>query len=94
SLTLVSLPPSAAADLHKFCICANKSGGELEYNDSATRKMCSAYLRRNTGNKQWDRCPDCTYVANDLLCRSKGYHMGGDEVNYYCKKFGATESRC
>ncbi|KAL5323024.1 hypothetical protein ACEPPN_007551 [Leptodophora sp. 'Broadleaf-Isolate-01'] len=94
TLIIATLAAGAAADLHNYCICANKSGGQLEYNDSATRQMCVAYLKRNTGNKWWDSCPDCTYLSTDLLCRSKGKHMGGDQVRAYCAQFGASESRC
>jgi hypothetical protein len=35
----------------------------LEQNAAATRKACAAYRNRNTGNKMWDKCPDCTTVS-------------------------------
>ncbi|KAF6812102.1 hypothetical protein CPLU01_14970 [Colletotrichum plurivorum] len=69
-------------------------------NAEATKKACAAYRNRNTGNKQWDKCPDCTvgwrhsedpnYCA--LACNSNGWHIGGDEWLYYCKQAGADGS--
>ncbi|KAF6817777.1 hypothetical protein CSOJ01_02214, partial [Colletotrichum sojae] len=69
-------------------------------NEAATRKACAAYKNRNTGNKQWDKCPDCTvgwrhtedptYCA--IACNSAGSHIGGDEWLYYCKQSGADGS--
>ncbi|KAK1641471.1 hypothetical protein BDP81DRAFT_419000 [Colletotrichum phormii] len=29
----------------------------------ATKCACNYYKNRNTGNKQWDKCPDCTFVS-------------------------------
>ncbi|KPM36376.1 hypothetical protein AK830_g10198 [Neonectria ditissima] len=54
----------------------------------ATKCACNYYRNRNTGNKQWDKCPDCTF--DGTACNSAGWHIGGDEMNYYCtKKCGA-----
>ncbi|WYZ43411.1 hypothetical protein EsH8_VI_001110 [Colletotrichum jinshuiense] len=69
-------------------------------NAAATRKACAAYRNRNTGNQQWDKCPDCTVGYRHtpdadycvLACNSAGSHLGGDEWNYYCKQAGADES--
>ncbi|KAG8162297.1 hypothetical protein KVR01_008062 [Diaporthe batatas] len=69
-------------------------------NAAATKKACAAYRNRNTGNEQWDKCPDCTigwrqsqdptYCA--ITCNSNGEHIGGDEWLYYCKQAGADDS--
>ncbi|GJC79118.1 hypothetical protein Ct61P_03313 [Colletotrichum tofieldiae] len=57
----------------------------------ATKCACNYYKNRNTGNKQWDQCPDCTF--DGLQCNSAGKHIGGDELYYYCtKKCGAQGS--
>ncbi|KAH7152242.1 hypothetical protein B0J13DRAFT_673297 [Dactylonectria estremocensis] len=57
----------------------------------ATRCACNYYHNRNTGNKQWDKCPDCTF--DGTVCNSGAWHIGGDEMNYYCtKKCGAQGS--
>lgn len=64
--TLLALAFSAfvAADLHRDGICYNVIGGSDVYNADATVKACGNYLKRNTGNKQWDKCPDCKMVSN------------------------------
>ncbi|OLN86075.1 hypothetical protein CCHL11_05309 [Colletotrichum chlorophyti] len=35
---------------------------DYEILPEATKCACDMYRRRNTGNKQWDQCPDCTYM--------------------------------
>lgn len=32
-------------------------------NAAATRAACARYKARNTGNQQWDKCPDCVAVS-------------------------------
>ncbi|KAF6837996.1 hypothetical protein CMUS01_04827 [Colletotrichum musicola] len=69
-------------------------------NAEATKKACAAYHNRNTGNEQWDKCPDCTVGwrnTNDpnycvLACNSAAEHIGGDEWLYYCKQAGADDA--
>ncbi|KAF6803342.1 hypothetical protein CMUS01_15117, partial [Colletotrichum musicola] len=63
----------------------------VRQNTAATQKACDRYKARNTGNQQWDKCPDCkTSLRGDLLvCNSLGKHIGGDEWDYYCKQVGA-----
>ncbi|KAH7006750.1 hypothetical protein EDB80DRAFT_684019 [Ilyonectria destructans] len=62
-----------------------------EINTAATQCACNYYLHRNTGNHQWDKCPDCTF--DGTACNSAGWHIGGDEMNYYCtQKCGAQGS--
>ncbi|CAG5177610.1 uncharacterized protein ALTATR162_LOCUS8311 [Alternaria atra] len=82
------------ADLHKEGLCIDKIGGQYVYNADATKKACDAYLQRNTGDKQWDKCPDCkmTEVGKLNLCQSLENHIGGDELNYYCTQNGASDS--
>ncbi|KAH7125772.1 hypothetical protein B0J11DRAFT_568497 [Dendryphion nanum] len=91
---------SAIADLHNAAVCVtgrtySPIGGtpfspsqtwakHFEILPDATKCACDAYRRRNTGNKQWDQCPDCTF--DGLQCVSKGWHIGGDEITYYCEK--------
>ncbi|OLN97768.1 hypothetical protein CCHL11_07903 [Colletotrichum chlorophyti] len=58
-------------------------------NTAATDCACKYYKRRNTGNKQWDQCPDCEF--NGLECYSYGWHIGGDEMNHYCTKYCGAE---
>jgi len=29
-----------------------------------TKCACDLYKQRNTGNNQWDQCPDCTFVCS------------------------------
>jgi hypothetical protein len=62
------LAPFAAADLHSAGVCVDTKGGVAVYNEAATKAACGNYNVRNTGNKQWDKCPDCTMVEalNDL----------------------------
>ncbi|KAI4956697.1 hypothetical protein J4E91_000910 [Alternaria rosae] len=82
------------ADLHREGLCVDEVGGQYVYNADATTKACDAYLKRNTGGQQWDTCADCkmTEVGKLNLCQSLGNHIGGDELNYYCKENGAGNS--
>ncbi|PIG88406.1 hypothetical protein AARAC_004608 [Aspergillus arachidicola] len=95
SLIVTALAASVVADLHYTGVCVDSSGGVDTYNRDATEKACAAYKNRNTGNKQWDQCPDCT-VKNEkdifYYCDSAAQHIGGDELNYYCKQNGAGDS--
>ncbi|CAG8958304.1 hypothetical protein HYFRA_00000659 [Hymenoscyphus fraxineus] len=87
-------------DMHRqlFCVDYDRAknlveGGEVSEDNDATDNACAMYRRRNTGNKKWDKCPDC-YIrvlkgSNIHVCISEGRHMGGDEMTYYCKKSGA-----
>ncbi|KAH7065751.1 hypothetical protein BKA63DRAFT_164194 [Paraphoma chrysanthemicola] len=88
------IAPFARADLHSDGVCIDKIGGQNVYNAAATKAACTAYLQRNTGNKQWDQCPDCTMktVGNLEVCHSDGWHLGGDELNHYCKQSNARGS--
>ncbi|KAH7374284.1 hypothetical protein BKA66DRAFT_589802 [Pyrenochaeta sp. MPI-SDFR-AT-0127] len=88
------LAPFASAALHTDGVCVDKVSGTSVYNKDATAAACGAYLRRNTGDKQWDKCPDCTMkvIGNLNVCHSDGKHIGGDELNYYCKQNKAGAS--
>ncbi|KAJ4986132.1 hypothetical protein SVAN01_08396 [Stagonosporopsis vannaccii] len=89
------LAPFVAADLHSDAICYDKKGGASVYNEAATKAACGNYRVRNTGNKQWDQCPDCEMrvIGNLNVCHSDGWHIGGDEMSYYCTKInGASAS--
>ncbi|KAK6208532.1 hypothetical protein QIS74_12050 [Colletotrichum tabaci] len=106
-LTLVALAASVAADLHNQAVCVKNRvespvGGtawsvsytwsnNYEIEVEATKCACEHYKNRNTGDKQWDQCPDCKVI--DMICHSDGWHIGGDEMNYYCsEKCGAQGS--
>ncbi|CRK06995.1 hypothetical protein BN1723_006580 [Verticillium longisporum] len=103
----IMLAGGALADLHKVAVCVTNrksapiggTGWSASYNwaknyeilPEATRCACNLYRQRKTGNKQWDKCRDCTF--DGLGCNSAGWHIGGDEMNYYCsKKCGAQGS--
>lgn len=51
-----------SAELHVQGLCVDSVGGQYVYNEAATKAMCEAYKNRNTGNEQWDKCPDCVMV--------------------------------
>lgn len=57
------LAPFVAADLHSDAICYDNKGGASVYNEAATKAACGNYKVRNTGDKQWDQCPDCEMVS-------------------------------
>ncbi|KAH6625784.1 hypothetical protein C7974DRAFT_377247 [Boeremia exigua] len=82
------LAPFVAADLHNAGICVDYKGGVAVYNEAATKAACGNYKARNTGNKQWDQCPDCEMkvTGNLNVCSSPAWHIGGDELNHYCEK--------
>ncbi|KAF2686263.1 hypothetical protein K458DRAFT_363962 [Lentithecium fluviatile CBS 122367] len=84
----------ASADLHYSGLCVDRVGGQNVYNDAATKAACGNYLMRNTGSKQWDTCPDCVMQNKGGVdfCHSEAQHIGGDELNYYCKLNGAADS--
>ncbi|KAJ0421250.1 hypothetical protein BJY00DRAFT_312163 [Aspergillus carlsbadensis] len=96
SLIIAAIAAGAFADLHTQGVCIDTPGSGVEvYNKAATEKACANYRNRTTGSEQWDRCPDCTLLnEKDLLyyCESKDRHIGGDELNYYCKQNGAGDS--
>ncbi|RDW84766.1 hypothetical protein BP6252_02356 [Coleophoma cylindrospora] len=83
------------ADLHSRGICVDlvDTDGYEVYNEDASKQACEWYLARNTGTEQWDQCPDC-YFSTDPVphCRSDGWHIGGDELYYYCQLAGADTS--
>jgi hypothetical protein len=56
------LAPFVAADVHSDGVCIDKKGGNV-YNEAATKAACGNYKVRNTGDKQWDQCPDCEMVS-------------------------------
>ncbi|KAF5549086.1 hypothetical protein FMEXI_4428 [Fusarium mexicanum] len=115
--SLLALATLASAKLHNQAVCVSNRnyspiGGtawSVSYNwkvnyeilPDATNCACAYYRNRNTGNKQWDKCPDCRFVGyprcniserganmeqDGLVCGSKGWHIGGDEFTYYCEK--------
>ncbi|KAF2174730.1 hypothetical protein K469DRAFT_725304 [Zopfia rhizophila CBS 207.26] len=94
-LTLVAfLSTSVLADLHASGLCVDNISGKSVYNADATTQACTSYLNRNTGSKQWDTCPDCqvSTVGGLTFCHSEAWHIGGDELSYYCKQAGADGS--
>ncbi|CAG7561993.1 unnamed protein product [Fusarium equiseti] len=102
--TFLALASIASARLHSQAVCVtnrhySQSGGtpfSVSYNwnvnyeilPDATKCACDYYRRRNTGNNKWDKCPDCWF--DGLVCHSDDWHIGGDEMTYYCEnKCGA-----
>ncbi|KAH6679989.1 hypothetical protein F5X68DRAFT_234505 [Plectosphaerella plurivora] len=83
------------ADLHTYARCNDREFDGLNEkaveNSGATQAACDRYKARNTGNQQWDKCPDCktSFRGDVLVCNSLGWHLGGDEWDYYCKQVGA-----
>ncbi|KAK1454530.1 hypothetical protein CMEL01_16662 [Colletotrichum melonis] len=57
---------------------------EYEIDTAGTQCACNYYKNRSTGNNQWDKCPDCHF--DGLQCLSNAWHIGGDEITYYCEK--------
>ncbi|KAI5194648.1 hypothetical protein E4T39_08558 [Aureobasidium subglaciale] len=97
----------AQAKLHNSAVCVTGrteapiggTGWSVSYNwqknyeidITASKCACDHYKVRNTGDKQWDKCEDCTF--DGLQCNSAGWHIGGDEMTYYCsEKCGAQGS--
>jgi hypothetical protein len=56
SALFVLMDSFVSADLHKEGLCIDKIGGQYVYNADAT----------NTGDKQWDKCPDCKMVMKPI----------------------------
>src|SRR5438067_2180857 len=70
--------PSALANLHNVAVCVtgrtySEVGGtpfspsytwakDYEILPAETKCACDYYRQRHTGDKQWDSCPDCTFV--------------------------------
>ncbi|CCD44420.1 hypothetical protein ACHAPC_002499 [Botrytis cinerea] len=93
TIALLSLASFTLADLHTNGICVDYKGGANVYNADATAATCTNYKNRNTGSKQWDQCPDCTMITTGIPhCQSADWHIGGDELSYYCKQNGAGGS--
>ncbi|OJD32233.1 uncharacterized protein BKCO1_4000098 [Diplodia corticola] len=107
-LAVLTMAAGSYAALHTAAVCVSNRvsstvGGtawSVSYNwqtsyevlPDATKCACDLYKARNTGNNQWDQCPDCTF-GDGLACNSAGKHIGGDEMEYYCsEKCGAQGS--
>ncbi|KZL84237.1 hypothetical protein CI238_09924 [Colletotrichum incanum] len=102
SLVLALTVTGAVAGLHNDALCVtgrtrSPIGGtgfsvsyswakDYEIHKEAAECACKLYKARNTGNKQWDKCPDCFYSLEQLTCHSEGWHIGGDEFEIYCSK--------
>ncbi|KAH7410613.1 hypothetical protein BKA64DRAFT_638276 [Cadophora sp. MPI-SDFR-AT-0126] len=101
-IAILAAAPGSLADVHNIAWCYDivpaqnfKIGESTTDRDDVTQKACARYKARNTGTNQWDTCPDCvmsTNGAENIVCRSNGKHIGGDEWNYYCKQEGADAS--
>ncbi|KAH7353581.1 hypothetical protein B0T11DRAFT_356771 [Plectosphaerella cucumerina] len=97
---VLALAAGVTADLHNVAVCVDQrtsspiggTGSSVSYNwakayvlnPTATKCACDLYKRRNTGNKQWDQCPDCWF--DGVYCNSGSWHIGGDEMDFYCSK--------
>ncbi|KAJ5035119.1 uncharacterized protein L3040_008379 [Drepanopeziza brunnea f. sp. 'multigermtubi'] len=72
---------------------------EVQEPDSSTTSLSPIPSTTNVPralqtNKPGAVCPDCTFIEAAIACRSEGKYMGGDEVNAFCLRFGATHSKC
>ncbi|WYZ34301.1 hypothetical protein EsH8_I_000577 [Colletotrichum jinshuiense] len=101
--SFAALAAVAVANLHSSAVCVKDRtsapvGGtpfsvsytwstNYEILAAATKCACDLYKKRNTGNNQWDQCPDCTF--DGIECNSAGWHMGGNQIDDYCKSCGA-----
>ncbi|KAF7128655.1 hypothetical protein CNMCM5793_003506 [Aspergillus hiratsukae] len=99
------LAAGASASLHNIAVCVTDRqyapiGGtawSVSYNwaeqytidTAATQCACNFYRNRNTGSNWWDTCTDCYF--DGTYCNSPGWHIGGDEMNYYCHDLCHTE---
>ncbi|WYZ43412.1 hypothetical protein EsH8_VI_001111 [Colletotrichum jinshuiense] len=94
-IAAIACATGAVADLHSYAWCADRTFEGINEsnpeNNDATKIACGKYRNRNTGNQQWDKCPDCStsFRGDVLVCNSPAKHIGGDEWNYYCTHSGA-----
>ncbi|PVH92822.1 hypothetical protein DM02DRAFT_575219 [Periconia macrospinosa] len=95
----------ALADLHQYAVCVtgrtySESGGtpfspsqtwakQYEILPGATKCACDYYRNRHKGNEHWNSCPDCYF--DGLQCVSNDWHIGGDEITYYCEKLCGSQ---
>ncbi|GJC97448.1 hypothetical protein ColKHC_06274 [Colletotrichum higginsianum] len=49
---------------------------DYEILPDATKCACNYYKNRNTGNNQWDKCPDCTFM--NYYCEKKCGAQGSE----------------
>ncbi|KAF5715005.1 hypothetical protein FMUND_7099 [Fusarium mundagurra] len=104
--SLLALATLASAKLHSQAVCVSNRhyspfGGTAwspSYNwqvnyeilPAATNCACTYYRNRHSpGGNQWDSCPDCKF--DGLVCGSVGWHIGGDEFDYYCENLCGAE---
>ncbi|GKT95350.1 hypothetical protein Ct61P_13200 [Colletotrichum tofieldiae] len=100
-ITFAVLAAGVTADLHHQAVCVKNRvespvGGtpwsvsytwsnNYEILADATKCACDYYKNRNTGASNGISAP-----TDGMTCNSKDWHIGGDEMNYYCtKKCGA-----
>ncbi|CAG8952534.1 hypothetical protein HYFRA_00009638 [Hymenoscyphus fraxineus] len=93
-LTVVLLANGVAADLVNRAICTLRDVDFVHdmVNDlNTTTIACNRYKERNTGDKQWDQCPDCIMDSNGVsdYCHSPGEHIGVKEWGQYCTEAGS-----
>ncbi|KAJ5523815.1 hypothetical protein N7513_008934 [Penicillium frequentans] len=102
---VLAFSAGALARLHSVAVCVSNRvshpvGGtpfspsytwstSYEILPAETKCACDYYRARHTGDEQWDSCPDCTFDGN--YCNSAGWHIGGDEMNYYCAELCHAE---
>ncbi|KAN0090129.1 hypothetical protein V8E51_018708, partial [Hyaloscypha variabilis] len=90
--TLV-LAGRSLADLHQNAVCIDSTDAGDVLNVDATTTACGYYFMRNKGTEQWNTCPDCIMLDTPSIhCNSEAWHIGGDEITYYCKLAGASNA--
>ncbi|TID24318.1 hypothetical protein E2P81_ATG02619 [Venturia nashicola] len=88
-----ALAAGVSAKLHNYALCYYGPENSAGYHEAATRAACAAYSKRsNKGAAQWNSCPDCVITGAPPSCYSKEWHLGGDEISFYCKQAGAAGS--
>ncbi|KAK2067301.1 hypothetical protein P8C59_001055 [Phyllachora maydis] len=83
---LALLAAGTAASLHSIGACVGKrsiKGWTLLLLEE-TKCACDHYTARQKGSEWWNSCPDCYF--DGTFCNSPNWHIGGDELNYYCEE--------
>ncbi|KXT13977.1 hypothetical protein AC579_8853 [Pseudocercospora musae] len=83
ALLAASLATVSFGILHNATVCVKSphlTTSNKDYGNppEPTKCACEYYHVRNTGDEQWDKCPDCSF--DGFQCNPARWHIGGDEV--------------